>query len=115
IIGAFVALADALRFLQKKGHLTSPPLRDSVAAISVGMIGKNIHLDLNYEEDSGADVDMNFVMTGSGGLVEVQGTAERTPFRDSDLKRMTGIARKAILHLTRLQKKSLGKQQGLWN
>ena len=115
ITGAFVALADALRFLQKKGHLTSPPLRDSVAAISVGMIGKNIHLDLNYEEDSGADVDMNFVMTGSGGLVEVQGTAERTPFRDSDLKRMTGIARKAILHLTRLQKKSLGKQQGLWN
>jgi ribonuclease PH len=78
------------------------------------MVGKNIHLDLNYEEDSRADVDMNFVMTGTGGLVEVQGTAERTPFRDNDLKRMTDIARKAILQLTRLQKKSLGKQQGLW-
>ena len=115
ITGAFVALTDAFRFLQKKGNLTSPPLKDSVAAISVGMIGKKIHLDLNYEEDSGADVDMNFVMTGRGGLVEVQGTAERTPFRDNDLKRMTGIARKAILHLTRLQKKSLGKKQGLWN
>jgi ribonuclease PH len=114
ITGAFVALADAFRFLQKKGYLTSPPLKDSVAAISVGMVGKNIHLDLNYEEDSRADVDMNFVMTGTGGLVEVQGTAERTPFRDNDLKRMTDIARKAILQLTRLQKKSLGKQQGLW-
>ena len=114
ITGAFVALSDALRFLQKKGYLTSPPLKDSVAAISVGMVGKNIHLDLNYEEDSRADVDMNFVMTGSGGLVEVQGTAERTPFRDNDLKRMTDIARKAILQLTRFQKKSLGKQKGLW-
>ena len=114
ITGAFVALADAFRFLQKKGYLTSPPIKDSVAAISVGMVGKKIYLDLNYEEDSGADVDMNFVMTGSGGLVEVQGTAERTPFRDTDLVRMTDIARKSIFHLTRLQKKSLGKQKGLW-
>ena len=78
------------------------------------MIGRNVYLDLNYEEDSRADVDMNFVMTGSGGLVEVQGTAERTPFRDDDLKRMTDVARKAILQLTRLQKKALGKHQGLW-
>ena len=114
ITGSFVALADALRFLQGKGDLTAPPLRDTVAAISVGMVGKRICLDLNYEEDSRADVDMNFVMTGNGGLVEVQGTAERTPFRDNDLKRMTDIARKAILHLTRLQKKTLGKQKGLW-
>ncbi len=114
ITGAFVALADAFRFLQEKGVLMSPPLRDTVAAISVGMVGKNIYLDLNYAEDSKADVDMNFVMTGSGGLVEVQGTAERTPFRDNDLRRMTDVARKAILHLTRLQKKSLGKQKGLW-
>ena len=114
ITGAFVALADAFRFLQGKGLLTSPPLRDTVAAISVGMLGKNIYLDLNYEEDSRADVDMNFVMTGSEGLVEVQGTAERTPFRDNDLKRMTDVARKAIHHLTRLQMKSLGRQQGLW-
>ena len=114
ITGSFVALADAFRGLQEKGLLTAPPLKDSVAAISVGMVGKKIYLDLSYEEDSRADVDMNFVMTGSGGLVEVQGTAERTPFRDNDLKRMTDIARKAILRLTRLQKKSLGKRQGLW-
>ena len=78
------------------------------------MIGAKIHLDLNYEEDSKADVDMNFVMTGSGGLVEVQGTAERTPFRDRDLRRMTDLARKAIVHLAKLQMKSLGKQRGLW-
>ena len=114
ITGAFVALAEAFRVLQKKGLLTAPPLKDSVAAISVGMIGRKIHLDLSYEEDSRADVDMNFVVTGSGGLVEVQGTAERTPFRDDDLRRMTHIAKKAILQLTKLQKKSLGKTRGLW-
>ena len=114
ITGAFVALTDAFRVLAEKGLLASPPLRDSVAAVSIGMIGKQVYLDLNYEEDSRADVDMNFVMTGSGGLVEVQGTAERTPFRESDLKRMTAAARRAILQLTRLQKESGGRQQGLW-
>ncbi|HSR10892.1 MAG TPA: ribonuclease PH [Thermodesulfobacteriota bacterium] len=114
ITGAFVALADAFRFLQRKGALTSPPLKDSVAAVSVGIIDGKIMLDLNYEEDSRADVDMNFVMTGSGGLVEVQGTAERNPFRDEDLRRMTNAARKAILDLTRVQKASLGKVRGLW-
>jgi ribonuclease PH len=114
ITGAFVALADAFRVLSKRASLASPPLKDSVAAISVGMIGNKVCLDLCYEEDSTADVDMNFVMTGSGRLVEVQGTAERTPFEDRDLRRMTAAARKAILELTRLQKKSLGKQEGLW-
>jgi ribonuclease PH len=113
ITGAFVALTDAFRVLAEKGLLTSAPLRDSVAAVSIGMIGRQVCLDLNYEEDSRADVDMNFVMTGTGGLVEVQGTAERTPFRESDLKRMTAAARKAILHLTRLQRKSIGKTKGL--
>ncbi len=114
ITGAFVALADAFRTLKEKGALTAPPLKDTVAAISIGMIGKKIFLDLNYEEDSRADVDMNFVMTGSGGLVEVQGTAERTPFQESDLRRMTGAARDAILRLGRVQNKSLGKMRGLW-
>jgi ribonuclease PH len=114
ITGAFVALADAFRVLQQKGALTAPPLKDTVAAISVGMIGKRIFLDLPYEEDSRADVDMNFVITGRGGLVEVQGTAERTPFTDNDLQRMMAIARKAIAQLTRLQKKSLGNLAGLW-
>jgi ribonuclease PH len=113
ITGAFVALTDAFRVLAEKGVLTSSPLRDSVAAVSIGMIGKQVYLDLNYEEDSRADVDMNFVMTGGGGLVEVQGTAERTPFRESDLKRMSAAARKAILQLTRLQRKSIGKTKGL--
>jgi ribonuclease PH len=114
ITGAFVALVDAFGVLRKKGVLTAPPLKDSVAAISVGMIGKKIYLDLCYEEDSKADVDMNFVMTGSGRLVEVQGTAERTPFEDRDLRRMTETARKAIRQLTKSQKKSLGKPGGLW-
>lgn len=114
ITGAFVALADAFQTLKKKGALTAPPLKDTVAAISIGMIGKEIFLDLNYEEDSRADVDMNFVMTGSGGLVEVQGTAERTPFQEKDLRRMTAAARVAILKLGRVQNKSLGKTRGLW-
>jgi len=114
ITGAFVALADAFGVLRKKGALTAPPLKDSVAAISVGMIGKKIYLDLCYEEDSKADVDMNFVMTGAGRMVEVQGTAERTPFGDRDLRRMTESARKAIRQLTKAQKKSLGKSEGLW-
>ncbi len=114
ITGAFVALTDAFSVLQKKRALTSPPLKDTVAAISIGMIGQKICLDLNYEEDSRADVDMNFVMTGSGGLVEVQGTAERTPFSENDLEKMMAIARKAIDRLTLLQKKSLGSGRGLW-
>lgn len=114
ITGAFVALADAFGTLKEKGALTAPPLKDTVAAISIGMIGKQIFLDLNYEEDSRADVDMNFVMTGSGGLVEVQGTAERTPFQESDLRRMTAAARDGILRLGRVQNKSLGKMRGLW-
>ena len=114
ITGAFVALADAFRVLQRKSLLTAPPLKDTVAAVSVGMIGKRIFLDLPYEEDSRADVDMNFVITGRGGLVEVQGTAERTPFTDNDLQRMMAIARKAIAQLTSLQKRSLGNLAGLW-
>ncbi len=114
ITGAFVALAEALAVLRKKDLLTAPPLRDTVAAISVGMIGGKILLDLNYEEDSQADVDMNFVMIGSGGLVEVQGTAERTPFTENDLRRMMVAAKKAIAQLTRIQKKSLGNTRGLW-
>jgi ribonuclease PH len=114
ITGAFVALAEALAVLRKKDFLTAPPLRDTVAAISVGMIGEKILLDLNYEEDSQADVDMNFVMIGSGGLVEVQGTAERTPFTENDLRRMMAAAKKAIAQLTRIQNKSLENTRGLW-
>ena len=114
ITGSFVALADAFRFLHKKKLLTSPPLRDSLAAISVGILRGKLHLDLNYQEDSRAEVDMNFVMTGSGGLVEVQGTAERNPFTPDDLNKMMAAARKAILKLTRLQSESLRIPRGLW-
>ncbi len=114
ITGAYVALADALRGLQKRGALTAPPLRDTVAAVSVGLIGSRVHLDLNYEEDAKADVDMNFVMTGRGRLVEVQGTAERVPFSEGDLLKMMAAAKKAIAHLTRMQKKCLGNMKGLW-
>jgi ribonuclease PH len=109
-----VALADAFAFLKRKNLLTGPPLKDTVAAISIGVINKKIFLDLNYAEDSQADVDMNLVMTGRGSLVEVQGTAERTPFSEHDLNRMMAISRKAIAQLTRLQKKSLGKSWRLW-
>jgi ribonuclease PH len=114
ITGSFVALADAFRFLNKKKLLTSPPLQDSLAAISVGILRGKLHLDLNYQEDSRAEVDMNFVMTGSGGLVEVQGTAERNPFTPDDLNKMMAAARKAILKLTRLQSESLRIPSGLW-
>jgi len=114
ITGSFVALADAFRFLNKKKLLTSPPLRDSLAAISVGILRGKLHLDLNYQEDSQAEVDMNFVMTGSGGLVEVQGTAERNPFTPEDLNKMMAAARKEILKLTRLQSESLRFPRGLW-
>jgi len=114
ITGAFVALTDAFGVLQKKDQLTAPPLKDTVAAISVGVIDGKIFLDLNYEEDSRADVDMNFVMTGAGGLVEVQGTAERIPFTENDLRQMTAVAKKAMAQLTKLQKKSLGSPRGLW-
>jgi ribonuclease PH len=114
ITGSFVALAEAFRLLGKKKVLTAPPLRDSVAAISVGMIDGKIRLDLNYQEDSHADVDMNFVMTGSGGLVEVQGTAERIPFSPDDLSKMMAAARKAISKLAILQKEALGDIRGLW-
>ena len=114
ITGSFVALADAFRFLNKKKLLTSPPLRDSLAAISIGILRGKLHLDLNYQEDSRAEVDMNFVMTGSGGLVEVQGTAERNPFTPDDLNKMMAAARKAVLKLTRLQSESLRNPRGLW-
>jgi ribonuclease PH len=114
ITGSFVALTDAFRFLHKKKLLAAIPIRDSVAAISIGMMGGKIHLDLNYQEDSHADVDMNFVMTGSGGLVEVQGTAERIPFTPDDLNTMMATARKAISNLANLQKEALGDIKGLW-
>jgi ribonuclease PH len=105
ITGAFVALAMALRQLVRYGVLKSMPLRDSVAATSVGMVGGIPMLDLCYEEDSRADVDMNVVMTGSGQFVEVQATAEHTPFDDEQMTRMMALARTGIAELIEIQKK----------
>jgi ribonuclease PH len=104
ITGAFVALADALR--SQKG-LAGQPLRDYVAAVSVGRVNGAALTDLCYSEDSTAEVDMNVVMTGSGGFVEVQGTAERSPFAQSELDRLLRLAKKGIRELIRCQKKAL--------
>lgn len=114
ITGSFIALADAFSFLQKKNLLVSSPLKDTVAAISIGLVDGSIYLDLNYAEDSRAEVDMNIVMTGKGKIVEVQGTAERTPFGADTLEKMLAAAQKAIRQLTKIQKKTLGATKGLW-
>jgi ribonuclease PH len=106
ITGAFVALSLALRQFVKFKALRSMPLRDYVAATSVGLVRGEALLDLCYEEDSQADVDMNVVMTGSGRFVEVQATAEHTPFDDSQMAKLTELARAGIRELVDLQKKA---------
>ncbi len=96
ITGAFVALGLALGKLVEAETLTAAPIRDFVAATSVGIVDGEIMLDLSYEEDSRAEVDMNFVMTGGKKMVEVQATAEQKPFDDAQLKRMMELARKGV-------------------
>ena len=108
ITGSFVALVDCLRALRTSGAIARMPVRDCVAAISVGMIGGSPAVDLNYEEDSHADVDMNLVMTGAGRFIEVQGTAERQPFRQQDLARMLQLGAGAIRQVVRRQRRVLG-------
>jgi ribonuclease PH len=108
ITGAFVALSLAVRQLMKFGSLKKSPIRDSVAAISVGLVRGVPMLDLNYEEDSQADVDMNVVMTGSGKFVEVQGTAEHDPFDDAQMAQLITLARSGIAKLVELQKQVEG-------
>ena len=107
ITGAYVALVEAVRQLIKQGVMQKNPIKDSVAAVSVGIVNGKTLLDLNYEEDSHAEVDMNFVMTGSGKFIEVQGTAESTPFTKKGLDRMAEIARQGIRELLKVQKKVL--------
>jgi ribonuclease PH len=106
ITGAFVALGLALERLVEAGTLTSVPLRDFVAAVSVGIVDGEILLDLNYEEDSRADVDMNFVMTAGHKMVELQATAEHRVFDDQQLARMISLASKGVESL-------IAKQQGV--
>jgi len=108
ITGAYVALALAVRQLLNYGTLKTPPLRDMVAAISVGIVGGVPMLDLCYDEDSQADVDMNVVMTGSGKFVEVQATAEHVPFDDGQMGALIDLARAGIAQLIEIQKKVTG-------
>ncbi len=107
ITGAWVALAEALNGLVRRGVLPVSPLRESVAAVSVGLIAGQPLLDLNYEEDFRAEVDMNFVVTGSGCFVEVQGTAEERPFTAAELDLMRDLALLGCRDLALLQGKAL--------
>ncbi len=107
ITGAWVALAEALNGLVRRGVLPASPLRESVAAVSVGLIGGQPLLDLNYEEDFRAEVDMNFVITGSGCFVEVQGTAEEKPFTAVELDLMRDLALLGCRDLALQQGKAL--------
>jgi len=107
ITGAYVSLCQAIRSWQKRGIITQEPIKDSVAAVSIGIVNGKILLDLCYEEDSKADVDMNFVMTGSGKFVEVQGTAESAPFTKKQMDKMSEIAEQGIKELLRAQKQAL--------
>ncbi len=107
ITGAYVALVDAFRRMVRDGMIEKVPVRDSVAAISVGKVDGKILLDLNYDEDSRAEVDMNVVMTGSGKFVEVQGTAELEVFTKKELDELTRVAERGIRKLTAIQKRAL--------
>ena len=109
ITGAFVALHDALDGLLKQNIIAASPIRDFVAAVSVGVYQGTPVLDLDYAEDSACDTDMNVVMTGAGGLVEVQGTAEGAAFSRQEMEAMLNLAQKGILQLIAAQKTALGK------
>ncbi len=109
ITGAFVALVDALRHLRAQGLLEEVPVRDFVAAVSVGKVEGELRLDLCFEEDARAEVDMNVVMTGSGEFVEIQGTAEASPFTEEELRALLLLARKGIGELVALQRELLGE------
>jgi ribonuclease PH len=108
ITGAFVALCDAVNWLRERKLLSSNPIRDHVAAVSVGMSGGTPLLDLDYGEDSSCGCDMNVVMTGAGRFVEVQGTAEGEAFSRAELDRLLELAARGIAELIQHQKKSLG-------
>ncbi|GLK83530.1 ribonuclease PH [Ancylobacter defluvii] len=104
ITGAWIALHDCLSWMKARSLLSTIPLRDHVAAVSCGIIDGEPRLDLDYAEDSDAGTDCNFVMTGGGGFVELQGTAEKAPFTEEEFNAMLGLARKGIGRLVDLQK-----------
>jgi ribonuclease PH len=114
ITGAFVAAHDAVSWLVAQGKLDAAkrPIKDHVAAVSVGLLGGAALLDLEYVEDSTCDTDMNIVMTGRGGFVEIQGTAEGEPFARADMDRLLALATRGIGDLVVAQKRALGLQAG---
>ncbi len=112
ITGAFVALAIALEEMVRRGDIEKPPFLDYVAAVSVGILDGESLLDLNYGEDSNAQVDMNVVMTGQGDFVEVQGTAEGVPFSRAELNQLVDFAEAGIDRLVKLQKEVLTTRFG---
>jgi ribonuclease PH len=107
ITGGFIALALALKKIKKQGLIDEIPLTDFVAAVSVGIYGEKCMIDLNYVEDSNADMDMNVVMVGTGKFIEVQGTAEGEPFSKAEMDKLLDLARKGIKELIALQEKNL--------
>jgi len=108
ITGAFVAVHDALTWMRAKGMIATVPVRDFVAAVSVGLVDGAAMLDLDYAEDSACQTDMNVVMTGAGRFVEVQGTAEGEPFTRAELDRLMAIAGRGIAELVAHQRRVLG-------
>jgi len=108
VTGAFVALYDAVGTLLERGVLSASPIRDFVAAVSVGLVEGVPVLDLDYAEDSGCETDMNVVMTGSGGFVEIQGTAEGEPFSTAQMSALVALAKQGIAELIAKQKAALG-------
>jgi len=107
ITGAWVALADAVDTMLKQGRISQNPLKEAVAAVSVGILEGEAVLDMDYLEDSAAEVDMNFVMTSSGRFVEVQGTAEAEPFTIAQMDAMRSLAMSGISHLFEIQQESM--------
>jgi ribonuclease PH len=111
ITGGFVALADAVQLLRESGRLLSEPVRDLVAATSVGIVSGVPVVDLDYHEDAAAEVDMNVVMTGAERFVEVQGTAERTAFDQAQLDALLGLARQGVARLLAFQRQVLADRR----
>jgi len=109
INGAYVAMVDAFKYLIRQGVLKQMPLKEQVAAVSVGLVKGKVVLDLCYEEDSNADVDFNVVMTESGRFVEVQGTAEKEPFTPQQLNQLLSIARQGIRQILKIQRQVIAK------
>jgi ribonuclease PH len=107
ITGAYIALVEAVNWLVGKGSINVSPLREAVAAVSVGIVAGEVLLDLDYSEDSTAEVDMNFVVTSSGRFVEVQGTAEAEPFTMAQMDEMRTVALEGINHLLKIQQEVL--------